>query len=137
MGKAIQIIDRRIEFVEKQILTELSIPQCLKTACLPETPVQADKAFKPQWTADVVDLVEMAMSLHESKAINNGEVPITDVVNFFFKLFGMKPGNFFSTYGVMRTRAGSRTLFLDEMKRMLESKMDRDDEKEAKRKRRQ
>lgn len=134
LDKAILLVDRRIEFVEKQILAELSAPQCLcKTVCSSEMP----DAFKPQWTADVVNLVEMAMSLHESKAINNGEVPITAVVNFFFKLFDMKPGNFFSTYGVMRTRANSRTLFLDELKRMLESKMDRDDEKEAKSKRRQ
>lgn len=92
--------------------------------------------FIPQWTADVIDLVEMAMALHERKAISNGEVSITAVVNFFFNLFNMKPGNFFSTYGVMRTRADSRTLFLDELKRVLENKMDRDDEKEIKRNKR-
>lgn len=92
--------------------------------------------FIPKWTADVIDLIEMAMALHERKAINNGEVSITAVVNFFFNLFNMKPGNFFSTYGVMRTRADSRTLFLDELKRVLENKMDRDDEKELKRNKR-
>jgi len=43
----------------------------------------------------------------------------------------MKPGNFFSTYGVMRTRANSRSLFLDELKSSLENKMDRDDNKES------
>ncbi|MDR0231387.1 MAG: RteC domain-containing protein [Dysgonamonadaceae bacterium] len=135
MDKVVRLIDRRIEFVEKQILAELSIPGWLRKTDSQETPKQENTAFNPQWTADVVDLVEMAMSLHESKAINNGEVSITTLVHFFFKLFGMKPGNFFSTYGVMRTRAGSRTLFLDELKRMMEYKMDRDDEKEVKRKR--
>jgi len=89
--------------------------------------------FKPQWTAGVADLVELSMSLHEKKAINNGEESITAVVNFFFNLFELKPGNFFSTYGVMRTRADSRTLFLDGLKRSLEAKMDRDDEKETRR----
>lgn len=88
--------------------------------------------FTPQWTSDIIDLLEMSMALHESKAINNGEVPITAVVNFFFNQFGLKPGNFFSTYGVMRTRANSRTLFLDELKSSIENKMDRDDNKEIK-----
>ena len=88
-----------------------------------------------QWTAGVIDLVELLMALHECRAINNGEVSITAIVNFFFNLFGLKPGNFFSTYGVMRTRANSRSLFLDELKKSLESKMDRDDNKESRHRR--
>ena len=86
--------------------------------------------FKPQWTSDIVDLLEMSMALHERKAINNGEVPITTVVTFLFSQFGLKPGNFFSTYGVMRNRVKSRTQFLDELKKSLERKMDHDDNKE-------
>lgn len=97
-------------------------------------PEKAKIDFSLQWTADVIDLLEMAMALHERRAINNGEVSITAMVNFFFNLFDMKPGNFFSTYGVMRTRANSRTLFLDELKRSLENKMDRDDNKEVRHK---
>jgi len=91
--------------------------------------------FNPQWTAGAIDLLEIAMALHERRAINNGEVSITATVNFFFNLFGLKPGNFFSTYGVMRTRANSRTLFIDELKRSFEGKMDRDDNKEARHRR--
>lgn len=87
--------------------------------------------FSPQWTADGIGLLEMAMALHERHAINNGEVSITAMVNFFFNLFDMKPGNFFSTYGVMRTRANSRTLFLDGLKSSLENKMDKDDNKDV------
>jgi len=87
--------------------------------------------FTPQWTSDIIDLLEMSMALHERKAINNGEVPITAVVNFLFNQFGLKPGNFFSTYGVMRNRAKSRTLFLDELKKSLERKMDQDDNKQS------
>ncbi|MDP2335920.1 MAG: RteC domain-containing protein [Bacteroidota bacterium] len=92
--------------------------------------------FTPQWTADGIGLLEMAMALHERRAINNGEVSITAMANFFFNLFDMKPGNFFSTYGVMRTRANSRTLFLDELKSSLENKMDRDDNKEIRHRKR-
>ena len=70
-------------------------------------PEKAKTDFSLQWTADGIGLLEMAMALHERHAINKGEVSITAMVNFFFNLFGLKPGNFFSTYGVMRTRANT------------------------------
>lgn len=90
--------------------------------------------FTPHWTADAIDLLEIAFALHERKAINNGDVPITTLVNYLFNLCNLKPGNFFSTYGVMRNRAKSRTLFLDELKSSLERKMDYDDNKEIRHK---
>lgn len=125
-------------FLQKALLSISGILEWLKSH---ETGHQLDKQnlqapdFTPQWTADNIDLVEMLMALHERRAINNGEVSITAVIDFFFNLFGMKPGNFFSTYGVMRTRANSRTLFLDELKNSLENKMDRDDNKGIRQKR--
>lgn len=109
--------------------------QLHETGHLHDAPKQQTQDFNPQWTAGVIDLLEIAMALHERRAINNGEVSITATVNFFFNLFGLKPGNFFSTYGVMRTRANSRTLFIDELKRSFEGKMDRDDNKEARHRR--
>ena len=106
-----------------------------ETGHLHDAPKQQTPDFNSQWTAGVIDLVELLMALHERRAINNGEVSITAIVNFFFNLFGLKPGNFFSSYGVMRIRAKSRTLFLDELKKSLESKMDRDDNKESRHRR--
>lgn len=101
-----------------------------------DNPVERAKiaaGFDPEWTADVINLIEISMSLHESGAINHGKVSITSVVQLFFSLFGLNPGNFFSSYGVMRTRAGSRTSFHDELKEALENKMDRDDERDLQR----
>lgn len=98
--------------------------------------VMADSGFDPEWTADIVDLIEISMSLHERGAINHGKISITAVVQLLFSVFGLKPGNFFSSYGVMRTRAGSRTRFHDELKEALENKMDRDDNKDIQRKNR-
>jgi len=109
--------------------------QLHETGHLHDAPKQQTPDFNPQWTAGAIDLVEILMALHERRAINNGEESITAMVNFFFNLFGLKPGNFFSTYGVMRTRANSRTLFLDELKSSLENKMDRDDNKETRHRR--
>lgn len=123
------------QYLIKALLSVSGALDWLQLPVLHDVPKQQTLDFKPQWTADVIDLLEMAMSLHERRAINNGEISITATVNFFFNLFGMKPGNFFSTYGVMRTRANSRTLFLDELKRSLENKMNKDDNKEIKRER--
>jgi hypothetical protein len=124
LSKAILVIESAIEWLSAQ-----------DSGYKPDKPEKMKPDFTLQWTADVTDLVEITMALHERRAINNGEVSITAMVNFLFNLFGMKPGNFFSTYGVMRTRANSRTLFLDELKRSLENKMDRDDNKEIKQER--
>lgn len=126
------------QFLLKALLSVSGAQEWLQlqdTRHLQDAPTKQAPDFKPQWTADGIGLLEMAMALHERKAINNGEVPITAVVNFFFNQFNMKPGNFFSTYGIMRNRANSRTLFLDELKRSLEGKMDRDDNKEIRHKR--
>ena len=122
--------------------TILSVDFAIKWLCIqescnkPNIPEKKNPGFTPQWTADIIDLVEIVMALHERGAINNGEVSITDTINFFFNLFNLKPGNFFSTYAVMRNRANSKTLFLDKLKKLLENKMDRDDNKHIKRKQR-
>jgi hypothetical protein len=123
------------QFLLKAVLAVESAMDWLQThknEASPNVENNSKPDFTPQWTSGIIDLLEMSMALHERKAINNGEVPITTVVNFFFNQFGLKPGNFFSTYGVMRARAKSRTLFLDELKGSLENKMDRDDNKEIK-----
>jgi len=120
LSKAVLAVESSIEWLRVQQTDHKShMPEKTKT----------DVSL--QWTADGIGLLEMAMALHERRAVNNGEVSITAMVNFIFKLFDMKPGNFFSTYGVMRIRAKSRTLFLDELKSSLENKMERDDNKEV------
>jgi hypothetical protein len=87
------------------------------------------------WTGSATNLLEMALSSHATGSINNGNISLKEVVTHYFKMFGMKmPINFSSTYGIMRLRPESRTLFLDKMKADFELKMDRDDEKERVRK---
>lgn len=82
------------------------------------------------WSGKSVELLEMALALHAAKKINNGNISQKAVVDWLFGLFGLNPGNYSSTYGVMRTRADSRTIFMDKLKLALEEKMDRDDERE-------
>jgi hypothetical protein len=120
LNKGIQIIDCALNWLEKNDGKS-------KTTAQENLP-------KLRWTGKTIDLIEIALSVHESGSINNGEVTVKAVVNFFCESLGVNPGNFSSSYGVMRTRANSRTLFLDKLKRVFEKKMERDDEKELKRK---
>ena len=120
LNKGIQIIDCGLEWLEND-------PGKLKTT------VQKNLS-ELHWTGKTMDLIELAMSIHESGSINNGDVTVKAVVHLFCEMFGVKPGNFSSSYGVMRTRANSRTLFLDKLKRVFEKKMEKDDEKELRRK---
>ncbi|HCY42383.1 MAG TPA: hypothetical protein DHV48_13680 [Prolixibacteraceae bacterium] len=121
LNKGIQIIDCALEWLDKNI---------------DQKEVINKKNLSPslRWTGKTVDLIELAMSVHESGSVNNGDITVKAVVNFFCESFGVNPGNFSASYGVMRTRANSRTLFLDKLKRILEKKMERDDEKELRRK---
>ena len=120
LNKGIQIIDCALLWLENDNDKSKTINQ------------KSQSDF--HWTGKTIDLIELALSVHESGSINNGDVTVKAVVNLFCELFGVKPGNFSSSYGLMRTRANSRTLFLDKLKRVFEKKMERDDEKELKRK---
>jgi hypothetical protein len=120
LNKGIQIIDCALDWLDKNDdKSKTIIPENLS---------------KLRWTGKTIDLVEMALAVHESGSINNGEVTVKAVVNFFCEPLGVNPGNFSSLYAIMRARASSHTLFLDKLKRVFENKMDRDDEKVPKKK---
>ena len=120
LNKGIQIIDCALEWLE-------SDHESIKASVQKNLP-------ELRWTGKTVDLIELAMSIHESGSINNGDVTIKAIVNFFCESLGVNPGNFSSLYAIMRARANSRTLFLDKLKRVFEKKMDRDGEKVTKKK---
>jgi hypothetical protein len=120
LNRGIQIIDCGLEWLEND-------RGKLKTT------VQKNLS-ELRWTGKTMDLIELAMSIHESGSINNGDITVKAVMNFFCESLGVNPGNFSSSYGVMRTRANSRTLFLDKLKCVFEKKMEKDDEKELRRK---
>lgn len=120
LNKGIQIIDCALDWLDKNDEKSRTI--------VPEN------LSKLRWTGKTIDLVEMALAVHESGSINNGEVTVKAVINFFCEPLGVNPGNFSSLYAIMRARANSRTLFLDKLKRVFEKKMDRDGEKVPKKK---
>ena len=88
-----------------------------------------------KWTGSGIELVEMVYALDEMKSINNGEAPIHELAAFVGTLLGVDIRDCYSAYTDMKRRKNeSRTYFLDKMQERLNKRMDRDDEKEQKRK---
>lgn len=84
---------------------------------------------KYRWTADISNLVELAYAILEAGCVNNGDARIIDFVEFLGDMFNIKIERCSDFYYKMRTKSGSRTAFLLKLIKVLEDRMDRDDEK--------
>ena len=85
-----------------------------------------------RWTGTIVELVELIYGLQELRCIDNGEVQINSLIEFFNSLFGLdiKDSHCYNAYLDMKRRKNeSRTYFLDKMRERLNLRMQRDDEK--------
>lgn len=82
----------------------------------------------------MVQLAELVYALDEVKCINNGDTSINDLSTLFGTLFNIDLRECYGMYTDMKRRKNdSRTYFLDEMQKKLNQRMERDDEKERKR----
>jgi hypothetical protein len=87
---------------------------------------------KYHWTADISNLVELAYAILEAGCINNGNAEIMAFVEFLGETFDIKIDRCSDFYYKMRTKSGSRTAFLHKLIKVLEARMDRDEEKNYK-----
>lgn len=93
---------------------------------------------KQRWTGAVVEVVELIYALHEMKRINDGETAMNERAAFFSEIFGIKLGAryLYDAYtDIKRCKNDSRTYFLEKTRERLSLRMQRDDEKERKRRR--
>ena len=101
-----------------------------------EEPMLSEPAHR--WTGTLVELVELIYGLQELRCIDDGETAINELAAFFGRIFGMdiKERNCYDAYlDMKRHKKDSRTYFLDKMCERLNLRMQRDDEKETKRRR--
>lgn len=95
-------------------------------------------AMRMRWTGALVELVELIYGLQEMRCIDDGDTPINELFALFGRLFGIeiKESHCYNAYTDMKRRKNdSRTYFLDKMRERLNLRMQRDDEKEMKRRR--
>lgn len=76
------------------------------------------------WSGTIAEFVEFGYGLHELKAFNDGDIDISDLISKLGNLFSIEVKDCYDTFRAIRRRVDSRTLFLDEMKEKLNSRMD-------------
>lgn len=78
------------------------------------------------WTDSKNALIELIYALYASGVIANGKIGIRKISLVFQILFHLELGDIHHAFHRMKTRAGSRTAFLDQLKISLEEYMDKD-----------
>lgn len=79
------------------------------------------------WTQTKNALIELIYALHACDAISHGKLGIRKISMVFQILFRISLNDIHNSFHRMKTRAGSRTLFLDQLKYSLEEYMDKED----------
>jgi hypothetical protein len=78
------------------------------------------------WTDSKNALIELIYALHAAGVISHGKIGIRKISLVFQILFRTPLGDLHHAFHRMKTRAGSRTAFLDQLKISLEEYMDKD-----------
>ncbi len=78
------------------------------------------------WTNSQNALIELIYALYVSNSISYGKIGIRKLALIFQVLFRTPLNNIHHAFHRMKTRAGSRTAFLDQLKISLEEYMDKD-----------
>lgn len=78
------------------------------------------------WTDSKNALIELVYALYASNVISHGKIGIRKISLMFQILFSIPLADLHHAFHRMKTRAGSRTAFLDQLKISLEEYMDKD-----------
>lgn len=90
------------------------------------TLINGDANKDMSWTSTHNALIELIYALHASNCISNGNIGIRKTALIFQILFRVKLQDLHHAFHRMKTRSGSRTIFLDQLKQTLEEYMDKD-----------
>ncbi len=109
------------ELLYNYLLTKISPDENPDTIL--QKPENAKDIF---WTESKNALIELIYALYASGAISHGKIGIRKISVIFQILFHIPLGDLHHAFHRMKTRAGSRTVFLDQLKISLEEYMDKD-----------
>jgi hypothetical protein len=122
--KALELVERQIEWVKEQILAEQTAHSC---------PFNRKTQAKLKWTGDLVEPVELLYALHEAKCINGGKTTLKELFDTFCDVCDVDIRNFSRFFVAIKNRTkGDRTAFLDKLKKALVAKMEEADRKPSK-----
>jgi len=123
LQKAIEIFDRKIDSIEKQILVEKSIEfsQVKQVKLCPS---------KMKWTGGIVEWVEMIYALYQVKRINDGKISLKELFQQLGEFFDIEVNEFANYFMSIKNRKdGHRTKFTDLMRNALLERMEEADRK--------
>lgn len=109
------------ELIYNYLTTKLSPEQN------PDVLLQQEETKDFFWTQTKNALIELIYALYACDAISHGKIGIRKISMVFQILFRISLNDIHNSFHRMKTRAGSRTLFLDQLKYSLEEYMDRED----------
>ncbi|ODS89265.1 MAG: tetracycline regulation of excision, RteC [Chryseobacterium sp. SCN 40-13] len=109
------------ELIYNYLTTKLSPEQN------PDVLLQQEETKDFFWTQTKNGLIELIYALYAYDAISHGKIGIRKISMVFQILFRVSLNDIHNSFHRMKTRAGSRTLFLDQLKYSLEEYMDRED----------
>lgn len=109
------------ELIYNYLTTKLSPEQN------PDVLLQNEETKDVFWTQSKNALIELVYALHACDSISHGKIGIRKISMVFQILFRVSLNDIHNSFHRMKTRAGSRTLFLDQLKSSLEEYMDKED----------
>ena len=119
MDKAVRLIDKQIEFVEKQILASQNTVHC------PFKPKSSNKKTL-KWTGTQVEFVELLYALHEAGCF--GDISLKELFRTMGQAVNYEVKNHYRLFWDIRNRvAEERPFFLKKLKKMLSDKFFRMD----------
>lgn len=77
------------------------------------------------WAESKAAIVELIYALHAAKAISGGQISLNKIAVTFQALFKIELQDIHHTFHRMKSRSGSRTLFLNQLVNSLETYMDK------------
>ena len=87
---------------------------------------------KLKWTGSIVEWVEFIYALHAVGYANGGQASLKEMFAYLGEVFDIEVKEFSRTFIDVKNRVkGDRTLFLDELKRALIERIEKSDEKSA------
>jgi hypothetical protein len=89
-------------------------------------PKNMDKELK--WTGDAVNVIELVYGIYETGQINDGKISLTELMDFFGKVFQVNISGYFKRFAdIKRRKSMSKTRYLDEMQRQVAKRIEESD----------
>ncbi|WP_163407904.1 RteC domain-containing protein [Flavobacterium ajazii] len=89
---------------------------------------QRNHNVKQTWTGSKVALIELLYALQSKGTFNNGTSDLKDIAEYFEMVFDIDLGQYRRTFLEIRARKSDRTKFIDNLKEILENRMNNSDE---------